>query len=38
MSNIKISEYPFTIRHLSKEDGGYRLWQPVVDKNQGAFA
>lgn len=22
MKNIKIAEYPFTIRHLSKEDGG----------------
>ena len=22
MSNLKISEYPFTIRHLSDEDGG----------------
>jgi antitoxin HicB len=22
MSDIKISEYPFTMRHLSKEDGG----------------
>lgn len=22
MKNIKISEYPFTIRHLSKEEGG----------------